>query len=302
MHVALVTCSAMPGLAPDDRPLLDGLRRRGIVADPIVWEDPVADWAMPSLCVIRSCWDYAWRLPAFQQWLDRAGSRTRIENSPAVVRWNAHKQYLVDLAQRDVPSVPTVLLRAGARADLRRVLAERGWTQAVVKAAVGNSGRYARPVAPDNLASAERYVGQILEREDVLVQPLIRSVAVNGELSLVFIDGRFTHAVRKRAAAGDFRVHDDYGGSVELEDPGPAALDLAERAMAAAGAPTLYGRVDLVEGPDGEPLVMELELVEPELFLRYSAQAVERLVEGVIGRLEARGSGEAEEAEEAGDL
>lgn len=278
----------MPGLAPDDRPLLLGLKRHGVAAGPVVWEDPVVNWTAPALCVIRSCWDYAWRLPTFQRWLDRVARGTRVENPPAVVRWNAHKHYLVDLAERDVPAVPTVVLHTGTGADLRRVLTERGWHDAVVKAAVGNSGRYARSVTLGDLAPAQRHIERILEREDVLVQPLIRSVAVEGELSLVFVDGRFTHAVRKRAAAGEFRVHDDYGGSVDVEDPDPAALAVAERAIDAAGTPTLYGRVDVVAGPDGEPLVMELELIEPELFLRYSPEAVERIVKGVIARLEER--------------
>jgi len=292
MDIALVTCSAMPGLAPDDRPLLLGLRRHGVATAPVVWEDPLADWTAPTLCVIRSCWDYAWRLPTFQHWLDRVERGTRVENPPAVIRWNAHKHYLVDLAERGVPAVPTLVLRAGARVDLRLLLTERGWREAVVKAAVGNSGRYARSIALSDVAPAQRYVDRILEREDVLVQPLIRSVAVEGELSLVFIDGRFTHAVRKRPAAGDFRVHDDYGGSVDTEDPPPPALAVAERALSAVGTPTLYGRVDLVDGPDGEPLVMELELIEPELFLRHSAAAVDRMVEGVIGRLKAREAGD----------
>lgn len=286
MNVALVTCSAMPGLAADDRPLLVALRRHGVAAEPMVWEDPLADWTRPSVSVIRSCWDYAWRLPAFRGWLETAARATRVENPPEVIRWNAHKHYLVDLAERGVSAVPTVVLRRGAPADLRRLLTEREWHDAVVKAAVGNSGRYARAVSLRDLEAARRYVDRLLEHEDVLVQPLIRSVTTTGELSMVYVEGRFTHAVRKRAAAGDFRVHDDYGGSVEQEDPHPAALAVAERAMAAAGAPTLYGRVDLVDGPDGEPMVMELELIEPELFLRFSPEAVERMVEAVVRRME----------------
>jgi hypothetical protein len=110
-------------------------------------------------------------------------------------------------------------------------------------------------------------------------------VATVGELSLVFVDGECTHAVRKRAAAGDFRVHDDYGGTVELERPGASHLATARAALDTMGSPAHYARVDLVEGPAGQPLIMEFELVEPELFFRKSTAAVERFVESIRRRL-----------------
>ena len=284
MHIALATCAAMPGLAGDDRHLLAVLERRGVPAAPVVWEDPLADWGGSDVTVIRSCWDYAWRLAPFLAWLDTAAAASRVLNPPEIVRWNAHKRYLLDLTAADVPAVPTVVLERGTRTRLRDVLVERDWPDAVVKAAVGNSGRYARRVSPGSAGALQAWLDRLLAREDVLVQPLVRSVADAGELSLVFIDGEFTHAVRKRSAGADFRVHDDYGGSVAPEDPHPAALEAAERALAAAGGDLMYARVDLVEGAAGDLEVMELELIEPELFLRFAPHAVERLADGIIRR------------------
>lgn len=284
MDVALATCAAMPGLARDDRHLLTALRRRGLAAEPVVWEDPLVDWPSVPVTIIRSCWDYAWRLPTFLDWVRAAAADSAVLNPPEVVRWNAHKGYLVDLAGRGVAAVPTVVLRRGEAADLAELVAEHGWHEAVLKAAVGNSGRYARRLARAAAGRLQPFLDRALAREDMLLQPLVPSVAVAGELSLVFVDDQCTHGVRKRPAAGDFRVHDDYGGSATVEEPSAAALAAARRAMAAAPDACLYGRVDLVEGPDGEPLVMELELIEPELFFRFSAEAVERMADGIVSR------------------
>lgn len=285
MDIALATCSAMPGLTADDRYLLAALRRHGLAADPMVWEDPLAEWNTTKLCVIRSCWDYAWRYEPFLTWVDATARETTLYNAAATIRWNGHKGYLLDLAARDVPTVPTVVLPAGEPVRLRTLLVEREWHDAVVKAAVGNSGRYARRVTLKTVGREQRYLDRLLGQEDALLQPLVRSVAAQGELSLVFVDGAFTHAVRKRAPGGEFRVHDDYGGTVEPEDPHPTALAAAEAAIAAVGEDTLYGRVDLVEGPDGEPWVMELELIEPELFFRFSGDAVDRMAGAIAARV-----------------
>ena len=278
MDVALVTCAALPGLHADDRQLLHALRAAGVDAEPVVWEDAHQDWCDPRLAVIRSAWDYAFRREAFVAWAERAAGCTTLWNSPRMVRWNTHKRYLCDLAERGVPVVPTVLLPAGSRVALAALLKERGWEDVVLKAAVAQSGRYAMAVPRARRAAGQAHLERLLPTEDMLVQPHVASVANTGELSLVFVDGRCTHAVRKRAAAGDFRVHDDYGGSVAPEEPDDAALAVAEAAIIAVGEPLHYARVDLVAGAEGEPLIMEFELVEPELFLRFSASAVASFV------------------------
>ena len=285
MDVALVTCAAMPGLYPDDRHLLHALRGAGLTAEPAVWEDPHYDWAAARLAVIRSAWDYSFRREQFVTWAEHAAARTTLWNSAPVVRWNTHKRYLCDLAERGVSVVPTVVLRAGTRVALDEILDRHGWHDAILKAAVAQSGRYAMFVPCDTRGAGQAHLERLLPHEDMLVQPYIPSVATVGELSLVFVDGECTHAVRKRAAAGDFRVHDDYGGTVELEHPGEAHLATARAALDAVGEPVHYARVDLVEGPAGQPMIMEFELVEPELFFRNSSAAVERFVASVVRQL-----------------
>jgi glutathione synthase/RimK-type ligase-like ATP-grasp enzyme len=282
--IALATSASLPGLAGDDRHLLRALRQLGVPAEPAVWEDPRFDWSGCQACVIRSCWDYAYRRPAFLEWARRVAAAVPLWNSAAVVEWNTHKQYLVDLARRGVPAVPTVVLPAGPPARLPALMKEHGWRDVILKAAVAQTGRYLLRVPPDGLAEGQRHLDRLQPHEDMLLQPFLPGVTAAGEISIVFVEGELSHAVRKRAAAGEFRVHDDFGGSVEPAAPTPAELDVARRAVGAAGEPLLYGRVDLVPGPDG-PVVMELELVEPDLFLGYSPDGAQRLAGAIRDRL-----------------
>ncbi len=282
--VALATAAALPGLHSDDRLLLTALRSAGWTADPVVWEDAYFDWTSVRLCVVRSAWDYAYRRPTFLAWAESVAAATELWNPLHVVRWNTHKRYLCDLGARGVPVVPTVVLPAGSSVSLAELLGERGWVEGVMKAAVGQAGRYAARVRPDDDA-AQRRLERLLPHEDMLLQPFLERVRRTGELSMVFVDGRFTHAVRKRSPGDEFRVHDDYGGTVVPDRPTPGELEVAERAVRAVDTPLLYARVDLVPDRAGEPCVMELELVEPELFFRFSDDAVRAFVAGVTERI-----------------
>lgn len=286
MDVALVTCAALPGLHSDDRYILHALRGRRIDAVPVVWEDSYQDWAIPRLCVIRSVWDYAYRCDEFLTWAERVADVSRLFNPLHVLTWNAHKSYLCDLEARGIRVTPTQLLRRGGRVALDAQMAKRGWEDAVLKPAVGASGRHAMRVGPDTVARGQAHLDRLLPFEDMLLQPYLRTISEDGELSLVFIDGTFTHAVRKQVGQGEFRVHSDYGGTVVTAKPSQRELTAASRALEAVGERTLYARVDLGRGEDGNPLVTELELIEPELFLRFSAEAVERLAEAVEQELQ----------------
>lgn len=283
MTVALATSAALPGLAPDDRLLLRALRARGLAAEPVVWEDRLYDWSGAALCVIRSAWDYAYRRQEFLAWVERVAAAMPLWNPAPVVVWNTHKRYLVDLAGRGVPTVPTRVLAAGSRVRLRALREETGWDDVILKAAVAQTGRYLLRVPAHREAEGQRHLDRLLPAEDMLAQPFLPGVTADGETSLVYVDGAFSHAAHKKPAAGDFRVHDDYDGSLEPVTPTAAQRAVAEAAIAAIGTPVLYARVDLVPGADG-PAVMELELVEPDLYLATAPGSAERLAAAVAAR------------------
>jgi glutathione synthase/RimK-type ligase-like ATP-grasp enzyme len=255
------------------------LDERGVAAEWVVWDDPSADWSSYDAVWIRSTWDYTARHAAFLDWLEVVSATTELWNPAPVVRWNSHKSYLLDLADRGVEVVPTVLVPAGEVLGLDRVLDDQGWTDAVIKPAVSvgaiGAARVHRDDAPGWMP--EPHLG------DLLVQPMMTGVT-QGETSMIAIDGRVTHAVRKIPAAGDFRVHVEYGGREVAHETEPAELELAARALEAVGRPLLYARVDCVDTEKG-PMLMELELIEPSLFLPLAPPtAVAALGDAVAAR------------------
>jgi len=279
-RVALVTCAQLPGLDSDTRLLADRLSAEGVSAFPLVWDDPAADWTVVDLAVVRCCWDYATRRPAFLAWAERV---PRLANPANVLVWNTDKHYLLDLAAAGVPVVSTMWVTPNDR-----------WTppdggDCVIKPSISlaslDTGRYRVDDAAER-ALAIAHVDRLrAEGRTAMVQPYLRGIDEDGETSLVFIGGAFSHAVRKEAVLEgpdsglDRRFLPQGGLTLRRRHPSRAQLDVARRALSAVpggAARLLYARVDLVPGPDGEPVLMELELTEPQLYFGVVPEAVTR--------------------------
>ena len=268
-RLVLVTGAEMAKPDPETHHLVAALAGLGVEADIVPWSDPV-DWAAWPLVVVRTPWDYFRRLPEFLAWAERTSRRARLVNPYAVIEWNSHKQYLRGLAEAGIPTVPTLWLDHGC-SDARAQLAARGWGEVVVKPAVSIGAIGAlRAAALDPACLA--HLDQLVAEGDVMAQPFVASVAEAGEVSLVYFGGRFSHAIRKQPAPGDFRVQDMYGGTVHPHQPTAAELAVADAVLARTPAPTTYARIDLVQF-DGAPALMEAELIEPELFLGATPEA-----------------------------
>ena len=261
----------------ETRPLVAALAAAGVDAATAPWDDDTVDWAGADLVVVRTTWDYTERLAEFLAWAGRVAAATRLENPVEVIRWNSHKAYLVELADAGVPVVPTRLVRRGDP-DPSAALAATGPGPLVVKPAVGAGGRGAHRGSAVELADP---LAALCAAGDALVQPAVPGIDRDGEVSLVYLGGRCSHAVRKLPAAGGFLVHERHGGRIEDHEPTARELAVAEAALACSPAPVPAGRVDLVR-IDGEPVVMELELIEPELFLRRAPAAAGALATALI--------------------
>lgn len=278
--VAIVTCQTMPEPDPDQDVLLAALLGAGVDAHLVAWDDDAdRDWSQFGLSVIRSTWNYIDDLAGFNDWAQRAGTVTELLNPAAVLTWNTHKGYLRDLADRGVPIVPTAWVAAGARTTLTQVMDDNLWSDVVAKPVVGAGSyltqRVRDPEAPESIAFWDRLVG---ERE-AMVQPYLQSVEEYGERSVIWIDGEFTHAIRKSPRLGD----DPESVSEAL----PIAADereIAEAVIADIPHDLLYARIDVIRDSHDQPLLAELELVEPSLFLRQSPAALDRLVRGIAAR------------------
>jgi glutathione synthase/RimK-type ligase-like ATP-grasp enzyme len=284
VDVALASCTTLTEPDPDGAPLVDALARAGLVARILAWDDPTADWSRARLTVLRSTWNYPRRPADFLAWVDATARVCELWNPPAVVHWNVHKRYLLELAERGVPTVPTALVLRGSGIGLAAILAERGWQDVVVKPAVSAGSFRTRRFPPGEQEAGERFLAELSSERDALVQPYLASVEDHGERALIHVDGELTHAVRKSPRFADERESVSSGAVPIL----PAERELARRALAAVGRPVRYARVDLAPGPAGEPRLMELELIEPSLFFTQGPLALERFVRACARRL-ARG-------------
>jgi len=286
-----VAAEAEPGdwylanILRDDALLQQALTQLGISSVRIDWADPEVDWALFELAVFRTTWDYYERHEEFTPWLGNVQRMLPLCNTPEIIRWNMDKHYLLDLQSQGVAVVPFVLLEAGSQVDLAASMREQGWTQAVVKPCVSGGARLTYRVNADNASEVEGIIRPHLASEAFMLQPFVDAVLASGEDSLMVFDGQFTHAIRKLAKTGDFRVQDDHGGTVHERTPEPDQIVLAEQAMQAAlnitGSRPVYGRADMVQMSDGSWAIMELELLEPELWLRYSPPAAEVFARGI---------------------
>jgi len=284
-HVCFVTCLTWPDISESDRHVQRALEERGISVTGIPWNAPEHRLDDIDLAVFRSSWDYHHAPEAFLAWLAAwEGRGVRFWNPPALVRWNLSKRYLLDLEQRGVSVVPTVLLEGPASHHLHGVLARRGWDRAVVKPIIGASGHDATFVTTETARDVAAALDHGGIRRPAIVQPFVAEVQTRGEWSMVFIEGVPTHAMLKFPASGDFRVQSSYGGSSRRAEPPPAVLAAAGRAVDEVPAKPLYARVDGVETAAGF-LVMEVELHEPGLFFGAAPEAAGVFAEAIIRRL-----------------
>ncbi|MFJ3549735.1 RimK family alpha-L-glutamate ligase [Streptomyces sp. NPDC090114] len=283
-RIALVTCRPGPDISEDrDLPgLVRALREAGAEASAEVWDDDGVDWARFDLVVIRSTWDYSWRSAEFTAWAERCGALTRLANPADVVRWNTDKRYLGDLAKAGVPVVDTRYIAAGDPLDLPD---DREY---VVKPTSGAGARFAARYTPDEHDTAVRQLRRMhAEGFTAMVQPYMRGIETAGERALQFFGGNLLHASRKGPVLAPGTPYDQRKvAHPGLTDWTPSLADtaLARRALAfVPGRPELlYARVDVVDDEDGQPRVMELELVEPNLFLWLHPESVPRVVEELL--------------------
>ncbi|WP_265523174.1 ATP-grasp domain-containing protein [Oerskovia flava] len=295
-RVALATCSVLPHLDPDDAPLIGALAERGVDAEPAVWDDESVDWSGFDAVVLRSTWDYSARRDDFVAWAARV---PHLLNPEPVVRWNTDKGYLRELDAHGVPVIPTLWLdperNLSSRAIHTRLPAQGDFViKPVVSAGANDTGRYQSGEAYSRGLAIQHAKALLVSGRQVMVQPYIRSVDTAGETCIVFIDGEFSHALRKNALlTGPHRPTQGLYKQEEMRrhEATEAEIDVARRALEVAAkavpgdGPYLYARVDLVVGDNDVPTVIELELTEPSLFFGFAPGALDRFADAVAARV-----------------
>lgn len=290
-RVAIVTCAELADLEPDDRLLLTALLAAGVDAEAVPWDATSADWASYDLAVLRSPWDYAPRRDEFVAW---AASVPRLANPADIVAWNTDKRYLRELAAQGVPVVPTTWVSP------KEVWSPPPAGEYVIKPAISagskDTGRYQLADAEHRQLAAQHVARLQAAGRLVMVQPYLPAVDTYGETALIFfaVPGTgtlaYSHAIRKgpmltgpdRGEEGLYKAE-----TITARTPIEAEVATAEKILAAVptAAALLYARVDLIPGPDGTPLLVELELTEPSLFLGHADGAPERLAASITALL-----------------
>lgn len=281
----IATCEFVAQLDPDDRMLVEELRGRGLTVAVAVWNDPRADWASARLCLVRSTWDYHRRYDDFIGWIDRVSAQTAVKNDPHLLRWNAHKSYLLDLERRGVPIVPTLWVRRGDPRTLREIARVRNWNSVVLKPARGAAAHGVTLVRGEDasLDAGQTPFEELLADEDVLVQPYLESVVSYGERALIVICGRYSHAAVKKPFDRILAVNSEPSSCVEAT---AEEVSVAMQAVAAVPGEPLYARVDLLKDDDGRVRVSEVELIEPTLYFALHAPARRELAAAIERELE----------------
>ena len=283
-RIALASCAEMPGLDDEGQLLLAALRERGADAEPVVWDGDDA-WEDFDLVVLRGTWDYAERIGEFLAWTDHVAAVSRLLNPAPVVRWNTDKRYLAGLESAGVPIVPTQFLEPGAEPRHRFEDVEH-----VVKPVVSAGSRDTLRIGVHQVDRSRAHTASLLHRQrPVMVQPYLHEVDEHGETALLYLDGTFSHAMRKGPLlTPDMELVDGLFAQEDMSprEPSDAEREVAEAVLAAVPeqyGDLLYARVDLLPSPDG-PRLLELELTEPSLFLEHHLPAVDVLADAVLRR------------------
>ncbi len=280
----------------EDGMLMEALAERGLKVGRVNWDNPGFDWTSTRYVIFRTTWDYFDRYPEFDQWLERTRELTSMINPYEIIRWNIDKHYLADLRQKDINIPPTLFVEPGDPRSLGEICLSSGWSDIILKPAVsggarhtyrlhtGSTGKYADNIVghdsntTENEGNIEEHEGifrELIKEESMLLQEFQHRVIGDGELAFMVFGGRYSHAILKKAKEGDFRVQDDFGGSVHDYTATKEEIEFAEKVVSVCDPLPVYARVDVIRNNNNNLCVTELELIEPELWFRNHPPAAE---------------------------
>jgi glutathione synthase/RimK-type ligase-like ATP-grasp enzyme len=269
----------------EDRLVYHALEQLGLRTLRLAWDDMFFDWSSTKAVLFRSTWDYFERFAEFSQWVESISKQTLLMNSGAIIRWNIDKHYLLELQKKNVPIAESHFIEKGAKVSLSQLHDILDWNETVLKPCISGAARHTYKLTSETLAAHEAIFQELIANEAMLLQPFQHNIVEKGEISMMVFNGSFSHAVLKKAKAGDFRVQDDFGGSVINYTPSEAEIDFAEACVKACPELPIYARVDVFEDNSGKIALSELELIEPELWFRYHPNAAMVLAKGIKQRI-----------------
>ena len=261
--------------------LKSAFESQGLKVDITYWDNPSYEWQQTKSVLFRTVWDYFERFDEFWEWLKQVKTKTRLINSYELIKWNIDKHYLRDLKNNGIQVVPTYFADRGNNISLKEIANLNDWKHIVIKPAISASAFNTYKITNDEIEQKEQLFHELLQTHDMLVQPFFPTISELGEASLMVFGGKFTHAILKKAKAGDFRVQDDFGGTVHDYNPTQEEIKFAEKVFQSCTSLPIYGRVDIVWDSNKHIYLSELEIIEPELWIRNRPESANKIAEAV---------------------
>ena len=289
--ITLLTCKAyfkpnkitpyIANILKEEQLLKSALEQQGLSVAITHWDNPTYDWSKTKAVLFRTIWDYFERFDEFWTWLQKINTKTKLINSFNLIEWNIDKHYLKDLHSQGITVVPTYFVDKGSNVKLQEISKNKGWKDIVIKPAISASAFKTYKILEEDKDNNEELFNSLIFERDMLVQPFFTTISTLGEASLMVVDGKFTHAILKKAKPGDFRVQDDFGGTVQDYTPTEKEINFAEQVFKACKTKPIYGRVDIVWDNNKNFFLSELEIIEPELWIRNYPKSAEKIAEAV---------------------
>lgn len=261
--------------------LKSAFESQGLKVDITYWDNPSYEWQQTKSVLFRTVWDYFERFDEFCDWLEQVKTKTRLINSYELIKWNIDKHYLRDLKNNGIQVVPTYFADRENNISLQEIANLNDWKHIVIKPAISASAFNTYKMTNDEIEQKEQLFHELLQTHDMLVQPFFPTISELGEASLMVFGGKFTHAILKKAKAGDFRVQDDFGGTVHDYNPTQEEIKFAEKVFQSCTSLPIYGRVDIVWDSNKHIYLSELEIIEPELWIRNRPESANKIAEAV---------------------
>jgi glutathione synthase/RimK-type ligase-like ATP-grasp enzyme len=269
----------------EDQLVQDALDQLGLETLRISWDDEFFDWSSTSYILFSSTWDYFNRFQEFSIWLSKVTKQTTLLNSENIIRWNIDKHYLLDLQKNGVHIAKTHFIEQSSSTTLKELHNHLDWKETVLKPCISGTARHTYRLNKNNLEAHEAIFKQLIAEEAMMLLAFQYNIVEKGEISMMVFNGKFSHAVLKTAKQGDFRVQDDFGGSVKIYTPTIEEIKFAENTVKACQELPIYARVDIFTDNDDQIALLELELIEPELWFRLFPQAAKTLASAIKDKI-----------------
>ncbi len=265
----------------------EALQNRGYQVHRTNWDNPEFDWSTTRAVLFRTTWDYFERFEEFWEWIESIEGKTQLINSYDILKWNSDKHYLQDLEKARIRTIPTRFIEPGETRSLMQLIQEAQWDnqEVILKPAIAAGAHHTYRLNKENVHELEDTFTELIKKESMLLQPFQRNILTKGEISFMVFGGKYSHAILKKAKSGDFRVQDDFGGTVHDYTPTEDEIEFAEYVASKCAELPVYARVDVIWDNDNKLAVSELELIEPELWFRNSPNAAKLMAQSVIEAL-----------------